>query len=78
MMRTDVLKASTHYHIRWPGSAALDPERFETRAEAEAEARQLAYPGESYTIEERDDTCAWCVRASPLPFSDNESALYAT
>jgi hypothetical protein len=48
-----------HYHIRWSG-AALDWERFNTHAEAEASAKQLARPGETYTIEELDGDCTRC------------------
>ena len=45
-----------HYHIHWSGKAALDWERFATKADAEKSARQLALPGESFVVEEHDDS----------------------
>ena len=48
-----------HYHIRW-SNAALDWERFDTQAEAEASAKQLARPDETYTIEEFEGACPRC------------------
>ena len=46
-----------HYHIRW-SDWKLDWERFSTRQEAERAARQLARPGETFTLEHVDDkTC---------------------
>ena len=46
-----------HYHIRWSDSE-LDWKRFSTRQEAEQAARQLARPGETFTLEHVDDkTC---------------------
>lgn len=50
---------NTHYHIRW-SNAALDWERFGTRAEAEASATELARPDETYAIEELDGDCPRC------------------
>jgi hypothetical protein len=50
----------THYHIRWSGSAQLDWERFNTPGEAEESAKQLLRHGETYVIEEYDDTCPRC------------------
>jgi hypothetical protein len=52
-----------HYHIRWSGKTTLDWERFSTAAEAEASAKQLARPGESYAIEEHDGACRRCQEA---------------
>jgi hypothetical protein len=49
-----------HYHIRWSRKAALDWESFGTQEEAEAAAGQLMCPGETYTIEEHDETCQRC------------------
>jgi hypothetical protein len=49
-----------HYHIRWSGKTTLDWERFNTPKEAETSAKQLMLPGEAYTIEEHDGTCARC------------------
>ena len=57
---------SPHYHIRWSGKATLDWECFSTRKEAEATAKQLAHPGESYAIEEHDGTCLRCRDAMKL------------
>jgi len=49
-----------HYHIRWSDSS-LDWERFSTLQEAEQSARQLARPGETFTLERVDDkTCMQC------------------
>jgi hypothetical protein len=49
-----------HYHIRW-SSGKLDWERFSTRVEAEANAKQLVRLGETYTVEEFSDTsCPRC------------------
>ena len=53
-------RKTPHYHIRW-SNGALDWEPFNTRAEAEASARQLMRFGESYTIEEFDGTCPRCL-----------------
>jgi hypothetical protein len=55
-----------HYHIRWSGKATLDWERFSTREEAEASAKQLLLQGETYTIEEYDDACPRCRDAMNL------------
>jgi hypothetical protein len=49
-----------HYHIRWSTRPVLDWEPFETRAEAEAVAKQLVRYGETYKIEEFDESCARC------------------
>jgi hypothetical protein len=49
-----------HYHIRW-WSGKLDWERYGSRAEAEAGARHLMRPGETYKVEEFSDTgCPRC------------------
>ena len=48
-----------HYHIRWSGDV-LDFEPFDSRAEAEAGAKQMVRPGETYTIEEHGADCAKC------------------
>ena len=50
-----------HYHIHWTGKA-LDWERFDTSADAEASARQLARPGETYTVEEYGESCPQCMK----------------
>ena len=55
-----------HYHIRWSGKAALDWERFPTRAEAEKSAKQLVRPYETYTIEEHDGACPRCQDAAKV------------
>ena len=52
-----------HYHIRWSGKTALDWERFSSRADAEAGAKQLMRLGETYTIEEHDGACQRCRNA---------------
>jgi hypothetical protein len=56
----------THYHIRWSGNLPLDWECFSTSSEAEASARQLLRQGETYIIEEHDETCARCRAAMNL------------
>jgi hypothetical protein len=48
----------THYHIRWSGKALLDWQRFSTPEEAKASARKLVRQGETYTIEEYDESCS--------------------
>ena len=55
-----------HYHIRWSTKEVLDWAAFPTRAEAEASAAQLVRRGETYTIEERDDTCPRCLKSFNL------------
>ena len=50
----------THYHIRWSSKEVLDWEAFDTRVEVEASAKQLVRPGETYSIEEQDETCPRC------------------
>jgi hypothetical protein len=59
-----------HYHIRWSDKAILDYERFDTRAGAEAGAKQLVRPGESYTIEEHDGACPRCQDTLKAKLSD--------
>jgi hypothetical protein len=49
-----------HYHIRWSDKAPLDWQCFATLAEAEATARELVRPGETYTFEEQDGACPRC------------------
>jgi hypothetical protein len=53
----------THYHIRWAQIPLLDWESFNTRVEAEAAAQILARLGETYAIEEHDETCPRCQAA---------------
>lgn len=65
-----------HYHIHWAGKA-LDWERFSSPAEAEASAKQLALPGETYTIEAHDGTCPRCqevMKAKIAPNPSNEAS----
>ena len=65
----------THYHIRWAQIPLLDWESFNTRVEAEAAAQILARPGETYTIEEYDETCPRCRAAmTRLPSSEGAAA----
>jgi hypothetical protein len=72
--RTDIFEAQiqpsklggvtmTHYHIRWSGRVLLDWQRFSTPEEAKASARQLVRQGETYIIEEHDETCPRCEAA---------------
>jgi hypothetical protein len=55
-----------HYHIRWSGKTTLDWERFSTRKEAEASAKQLVQQDETFMIEEHDATCLRCRYAMKL------------
>lgn len=51
-----------HYHIRWSDSK-LDWEPFSTRRDAEHAAKELARPGETFTLERVDDkTCKTCLK----------------
>ena len=52
-----------HYHIRWSDREALDWEAFSSHPDAEASAKELVRPGESYIIEERDGDCPRCGEA---------------
>jgi hypothetical protein len=58
----------THYHIRWSGKALLDWQSFSTPEEAKASARQLVRQGETYIIEEHDETCSRCQAAMNANF----------
>jgi hypothetical protein len=68
----------THFHIRWskPASktASLDWERFDTQEEAEASAKQLVLPGETYSIEELDRACPRCAAAESERLSRGTSS----
>jgi len=69
-----------HFHIHWSDKANLDWARFPTRAEAEKNARQLVLPGESYTIEERDESCPECMKLMQrmsAPDTSNDVSPYA-
>jgi hypothetical protein len=55
-----------HYHIRWSSRTALDWECFDTQVQAEARAKELVGPDETYSIEERDETCPRCRAATEL------------
>jgi hypothetical protein len=48
-----------HYHIRWSGGV-LDWEPFDLRSAAEASAKEMLRPGETYAIEEYGADCAKC------------------
>jgi hypothetical protein len=50
-----------HYHIHWTRKT-LDWERFDTSADAEASARKLALPGETFTVEEHSESCPQCMK----------------
>jgi hypothetical protein len=55
--------AAPHFHIRWiaAGTSRLDWEAFASRGEADAIARRLATPFETFTIDEFD---VWCERCA--------------
>lgn len=55
-----------HYHIRWSTKELLDWAAFPSRAEAEASAKQLVRSGETYVIEERDESCPRCLKSFNL------------
>ena len=67
---------AAHYHIRWSSKELLDWEPFDTRTDAEARAAQLVRSGETFTIEECDETCPRCTKtfhyqpAKPHPTGD--------
>ena len=66
----------THYHIRWSVKVLLDWQRFNTPEEAKASARQLVRRGETYIIEEHDETCPRCeapINVKSLHRSFNEA-----
>lgn len=52
--RTD---QSPHFHIHWTGNKNPDWECLETVADAFMRAADLAYPGESFTLEEVSEKC---------------------
>jgi hypothetical protein len=67
----------THYHIRWSGKVLLDWQSFSTPEEAKASARQLVRLGETYTIEEYDETCLRCqaaMKANSMHSSFNDAS----
>jgi hypothetical protein len=51
---------NTHFHIRWSDGSKLDWERFNNQDDAEVGAQELVRSGESYAIEEFDDSCTQC------------------
>ena len=55
-----------HFHIRWSSKDQLDWERFLTAGEARSAAAGWARPGETYVIEQADETCARCAQARKL------------
>jgi hypothetical protein len=61
----------THYHIRWSNALAMNWERYATREEAEASARQQMRSGQTYTIEELGEGCTRCQAGNTdAPHSD--------
>jgi hypothetical protein len=62
-----------HFHIRWSGKTTLDWERFSTRKEAEASAKQLVQQDETFMIEEHDATCLRCRDAMRLKHAHGTS-----
>jgi len=63
-----------HYHIHWTGKT-LDWERFDTSADAEASARKLALPGETFTVEEHGESCPQSLKfMNNIPVLDNEAS----
>lgn len=48
---------SPHFHIHWKDKENPDWECIETLVEALKRAAELAYPGESFTIDEVSEKC---------------------
>lgn len=65
----------THFHIRWSEKSTLDWERFHTIVEAEERARQIAHPGESYTIEQYGAACPQCMDMERMPERDSSNEV---
>jgi hypothetical protein len=63
-----------HYHIRWSESK-LDWDIFDTPEEAEAAAKQLVLPNETYTIEQFDGDCPRCNDTSSPGRPDSGGAI---
>lgn len=63
-----------HYHIHWSGETTLDWQRFSSRAEAETSAKQLALPGETYTIEAHGESCPQCLNLTKKISAPNNEA----
>jgi len=49
----------SHFHIRWSGGE-LDYEQFGSRQAAVESAKRLVRFGETYSVEEFDDSCNIC------------------
>ena len=62
-----------HYHIRWSWRTALDWQCFNTRAEADARAKELVRREETYAIEEHDGACPRCRAAKELKMEHGTS-----
>ena len=56
-MNNHHVNSGKHFHIHWNGKHKLDWECFATREDAEASARELVQPGETYVIELVSDKC---------------------
>lgn len=76
MERKDGFPGQLHYHIRWSGKRELDWESFDSRAEAEAGARELVRLGETFTIEEHGEGCPRCRPAVPAKSKHGNEMKY--
>jgi hypothetical protein len=65
-----------HYHILWSEKAELDWERHDSRAKAEASAKLLVRRGETYAIEEFEESCPRCraIKGKPAHGEKSEPA----
>jgi hypothetical protein len=51
---------NNHFHIHWIKKKILDWEPFNTHADAQARAQELAGPNEIFTVEELSVKCPVC------------------
>ena len=51
---------NNHFHIHWIKKKILDWEPFNTHADAQARAQELAGPNEIFTVEELSAKCHVC------------------
>jgi hypothetical protein len=53
-------RRNNHFHIHWIRKKILDWEPFNTHADAQARAQELAGPNEIFTVEELSVKCPVC------------------
>jgi hypothetical protein len=59
-MNPEPKPSKTHFHIQWSTKSTLDWATFNTREKAEALAKELVLEGETYSIQERGNSCERC------------------